>query len=131
MMKKMIRISGLTMLMIISFNCVAKSADWKFMGGAILKGEEAICYYDNESIEYLQNGNVKVWTKAIKSSEVDKMLKNEQIINNSARKLADGYFPPYISIKIKDTAFDDYVNIISWEEVANNPATKTYLRTLF
>lgn len=59
------------------------------------------------------------------------MLKNEQIINNSARNLANGYFPPYISINIKDTAFDEYVNIISWEEVANNPATKIYLITLF
>ncbi len=68
MMKKMIMISGLIILMIIDFNCVVNSADWKFMGGAILKGEEVICYYDSESIEYLQNGNVKVWTKAIKSS---------------------------------------------------------------
>lgn len=128
---KMIKVSALTIFILINFICTdAIGADWKFYGGTTIKSEEAICFYDDESIEYLPNGNIKAWTKSIISSEFDKYIKNNEIIAKSTRKMLINYMPPYIIVK-SETSFNDYLNIIMWEEVANHTIVKPYLKVLF
>jgi hypothetical protein len=124
----------ITMFLILALGCVeASGADWKFFGGSVLlKDETTIGYYDVESIEYLSNGNVRVWTKTVNPSEVERISGKKEVIEKAARKLIDGYYPPYALLNpYPKTSFDDFINIIGWEEAANYVGIKPRLRVLF
>jgi hypothetical protein len=56
----------------------AGAADWKFIGGTLLTktSGETLAYYDSERVQYLSNGTVGVWIKAVDASEVDRLLTN-------------------------------------------------------
>ncbi len=119
------------MFLLIVLNSVeAIGADWKYLGGAkLVKGEVVLSYYDTESVKYLPNKNVRVWIKGVKSSEVERIRKKneKQIIEKSAKKVANGYFLPYASVT-PGTSFDDYIEIIAWEEVATYSDLKPRLK---
>lgn len=108
-------------------------SEWKFIGGStLLKGEKTLGYYDTESVEYISGGNVSVWMKAVTQFEFERIMNKEekQIVDKSAKKLASGYIPPYSSVNPKIT-FDEAINIITWEEVANSSQIKPRLKILF
>jgi hypothetical protein len=107
--------------------------DWKFFGGSVLlKDKTTIGYYDAESIEYLSNGNVRVWTKTVNPLEVELMGSKKEVIEKAAEKLVHGYHPPYVLLNPSPkTSFDSYVNIIIWEEAGNHHDIKPRLRVLF
>lgn len=108
--------------------------DWKYFGGSVLqKGETAIVYYDPESLAYLSNGNVRVWTKAVSPSEHNKkIMEKEEVIEKAARKIAKGYYPPYVLVgSSRQTTFDDYINIVVWEEGASDIEMKSRARVLY
>jgi len=109
------------------------AADWKYFGGTVLpKSETVIAYYDAESIEYLSNGNIRVWTKAVNPSEVTKILEKKEVIKKSAQKLAQGYFPPYVLLNpYPKTSYNSNIDIIAWEEAANHYEIKPKARILF
>ena len=119
------------MFLILGLSCIESSgADWKFIGGSVLqKSEKVIAYYDVESVESLSNGNVRAWTKAVSISEVERVSNLKEVIEKSAEKVAHGYYPPYVLLNPK-TKYDDYINIIGWEEAANYDGIKPQLRTL-
>ena len=109
----------------------AIGAEWKFGGGATrFKGEKTTIFYDSESVEHTSGGTVKVWVKAIKQSEFNMVMKKneKQVIEKSAKKVANRYYPPYALASPK-TSFDDCIDIISWEELANSYEIKT--RSIF
>lgn len=111
----------------------ANGADWKFCGGATLfKGEKTIAFYDSESVEHTSDGTVRVWVKAIKQSKFNMVMKKneKQIIEKSAKKVANRYYPPY-ALANQKTSFDDCIEIISWEELANTYEIKTRSKLLF
>ncbi|MGD0022693.1 MAG: hypothetical protein ABSC54_10370 [Smithellaceae bacterium] len=111
----------------------ASGADWKYFGGATLpKKELVIAYYDDESIEYLPAGNVRVWTKSVSPSEIGKMAQKKEVIEKAAKKVVQAYFPPYCLLNpYPKTSYDDYMNIIGWEEAANHDEIKPRARILF
>ena len=112
----------------------AQSEEWKFFGGTtLLKGEKTISYYDTESIEYGSIGNIKVWTKTVTQSEFQKIVQQEQsqIVDKSAKKIANGYVPPYSLFVSKNTNFDEVIDIVTWEEVANSFQIKPRVKILF
>jgi hypothetical protein len=87
-MRKLLSVA-LLMGMILSCN-EAKGADWKFWGGSTsAKSEKVLLYYDTESLEHLSGGNIKVWTKAIKQTDIEKAIakKDKQIIKAAAKQL--------------------------------------------
>jgi hypothetical protein len=111
----------------------AGGADWKYLGGATLpNGKQAIVFYDSESIEYTKNNTIKVWTKSFQLSDfISVKNRNEhKVKEKSAAKQKSHYFPPYTLANPK-TGFDDYVAIISWEEVANSFKIKARAKVLF
>lgn len=121
-------------LVIIGLYAVeALGADWKYFGGTVLeKGEKVIVYYDAESVEYSSNGNVRVWTKTITPSEVEKVIEKKEVIERTAHKVANGYYPPYILTNpTPQPSFDNYMEIIGWEEAANQGETQPRARILF
>jgi hypothetical protein len=112
-------------------------ADWKFIGGSVLqagsqlKGETNICYCDPASVEYLSNGNIRVWIKAISPSEHNnKIIEKKEVIEKAAQKVVDKYIPPYVLLH-PETTFNDYVNIIGWEEAANDAEIKPRARVFY
>jgi len=125
-------------LLIIIFSItivnVGKSwgSDWKYAGGAIISKEQVVSFYDSESVKYLPNGNVKVWMKSIKVSEMVKVMKKKQkeIIDASAEKLGKYYIPPYCLVSPK-TTYHESIDIISWEEIANIPVIKDFAVILY
>ena len=121
-------------LLIIGFYAVeASGADWKFLGGSDVRdGEKVIAYYDAESLEYLSNGNVRLWTKAVYPSEVERIANKKDVIEKAAKKVVDAYFPPYVLLNPHPkTSYDDYVEIIAWEEAANHAEIEPRARFLF
>jgi len=103
-------------------NIDAIGADWKYCGGATLfKGEKTVVFYDSESINRTPSGTIKVWVKALNQSKFDAVMKKnqKQIVNKSAKKVVNKYYPPYTLVNSK-TSFDDCIDIISWEECANS-----------
>ena len=128
------KVSILLFLMPILLSRIeAIGADWKYLGGATLpQGQQSIVFYDSESIEYTKGKTIKVWTKSFKLSDLI-LVKNRnenKVIEKSAEKQKSQYYPPYTLINPK-TSFDDYVEIISWEEVANSFKIKARAKVLF
>ena len=126
----------ITILAILVIGTVgASAADWKFLGGALLKKKsgETLAYYDAETIQYLSNGNVRVWIKAVDASKVDRLAtKKKEIIKTAAEKVANGYYPPYVlSNPNPQPSFDTYMEIIAWEEAANHAEIKPKAKLLF
>jgi hypothetical protein len=111
----------------------ASGADWKYLGGATLpNGQQTIVFYDSENVEYTKNKTIKVWTKTFQLSDfISVKNRNEhKVIEKSAAKQKSQYYPPYTLANPK-TGFDDYVAIISWEEVANSFKIKARAKVLF
>ncbi len=92
----------------------------------------AISFYDDETVEHLSNGNVRVWVKSIKDSEFKKAgeKNNKKIIAASREKLVKGYIPPYAFVE-NTTTYDESIEIISWEEIANLPTIKPFVKIMF
>lgn len=124
----------ITILIIFAFGTVDSwGADWKYFGGSPLsKTEIVFVFFDNESIEYLSNGNIRVWTKAVIPSEVGRITEKKEVIEKAAQKVADGYFPPFVlSNPNPESSHDDIVLIIASEEAANHLEIKPKGRFLF
>jgi hypothetical protein len=129
------RTLAITFVILVITVLEASAADWKFIGGTLLKktSGETLAYYDSESVQYLSNGNVKVWIKAVDASEVDRLLAKEKtIIKTTAWKVTNGYYPPYVLSNPKpEPSFDNYMEIVAWEEAANHAEIKPRAKLLY
>jgi hypothetical protein len=122
-------------VLIISFlhGAEAQGADWKYYGGVDLpKGEIMKAYYDAEKIERLSDGHVRVWTKSIGLSEVERIMDLEEVTKRAAGKIKAGYVPPYIlSSSRHEPGYDVNTRIIFWEEAANYDVIKSKLKVFY
>jgi hypothetical protein len=129
-----IRVSiQLFLIFILWSEIEAGGADWKYLGGATLPtGQQTIVFYDSESIVYTKNRTIKAWTKSFQLSDfISVKNRNEhKVLEKSAAKQRSRYYPPYTLVNPK-TGFDDYVEIISWEAVANSFKIKARAKVLF
>jgi hypothetical protein len=120
--------------MLIGFSSVETwGADWKFLGGSVIsKDGTVIAFYDAESTEYLSNGNVRVWTKAVNPSEVERLSGKKEVIKKAAEKVVRSYYPPYVLVNpYPKTSFDDYIEVVGWEEAANDVEIKARARVFY
>ncbi len=124
-----------TVLLITVFLIGAKGqgADWKFYGTSDLpKSGTVIAYYDAESIERLSDYHVKAWTKTISLSEVERIMKVEEVSKKATRKIKARYVPPYIlSNPQPRPSAEDTMKIIVWEEAANYDVIKSETKVLY
>ncbi len=73
------------------------AADWKFYGRSDLpKSEPMFVFYDAGSIEPSSDSNVRVQTKTVSLSEVERIMKVEEVSKKAQRKIESRYVPPYI-----------------------------------
>jgi hypothetical protein len=123
----------LVILFLFMIAAHAWGADWKYLGsGNESKNKVIVGFYDAESVEYNSDGNVRAWNKSITESEINRMMKKKQkqIVEKSAEKLANGYYPPYI-LAFPDTDYDSYITILYLEAAANTAEIKTQLVVLY
>jgi hypothetical protein len=110
-------------------------ADWKYAGGALPDRESGntLEFYDAENVQYLSNGDVKVWVKTIDTSDVDELVAREKtIMNKAAEKTAKSYYPPYfLSNPDPDASADGCIEMILWEEAANHADVKPRAKMLY
>jgi len=108
-------------------------ADWRYCGGTPTStGKYDVTFYDTETVRYSSNGNAQVWVKAIKDTELERVMgkREKVIVEASAKKVAAGYIPPYCLVN-KKADYNASIDIISWEEVANNDEGKHRAMFLF
>lgn len=130
-MRNILFIALLTTLFLNSAKVLA--ADWKFYGSSDLsKRETVIGYYDAASIERLSASHVRAWTKTISLSEVERIMKVEEVSKKAHRKIEAEYVPPYILLNPKpEPGFDARMRIIVWEEAANYDVIKSKTKTFY
>ncbi len=111
----------------------AQVADWKFYGRNDLpKSEPMIVFYDAGSIERLSDSNVRVQTKMVSLSEVERIMKVEEVSEKAQRKIKSRYVPPYmLSNPELRSSSEDAMKIIVWEEAANYDVIKAKAKTLY
>ena len=67
-------------------------------------------------------GHVRVWTKCFLEEKIEKIdIKHDfggKILDTAARKIVDGYLPP-IALLEEGFNFDEAIEIIAWEAIAN------------
>jgi len=110
-------------------------ANWKYAGGTLPEKGSAhtLAFFDADNVQYLSNGDVQVWIKAIDASEIDTIVgKEKEITKKAAEKMAKSYYPPYfLSNPDPDPGVDMYLEIIEWEEAANHADIRPRARLLY
>ncbi len=111
----------------------AQTADWKFYGTSDLpRSETMILFYDAGSIERLSDGNISVQTKTVSLSEVERIMKVEEVSRKAQSKIESRYVPPYIlSDPEPRPSAEDAMKIIVWEEAANYDVIKSEGKTRY
>jgi hypothetical protein len=121
--------------LLLGFRTDALRANWKFAGDSPpgKEGEKTLAFYDAENIEYLAEGDVKVWVKCVSAAEIEDLVAHERgIVKKAADKTAQSYYPPYfLSNLTPDADADRYIEMIAWEEAANHADIKTREKRLY
>ncbi len=110
-------------------------ANWKYAGIISLDKESgaALAFFDAENIQYLSNGNVTVWIRAVDAAEMERLVTREkEITDKAAEKMEKTYYPPYV-LSSADTSpgVDQYLEIIEWEEAANHADIRPRARLVY
>ena len=117
------------------FQTDALRANWKYAGDSSpgKESEKTLAFYDAENVEYIADGNMKVWVKCVDASEIEGMISSDKsILNRAADKTAQSYYPPYyLSNPYPNTSADRYIEMIAWEEAANRGDVKPRVKRLY
>ena len=117
------------------FQTDALRANWKYAGESPpgIEGEKTFTFYDSENIEYLADGNVKVWVKSVDASEIEEIAsRDKSILKKAGDKAVQSYSPPYIlSQPEQAVSANRYIEMIEWEEAANHADAKPRSKRLY
>jgi hypothetical protein len=84
----------------------ALSVDWKYYGGASVRGDNKFCFYDAKGVVQRPDGHIRVWTKCLPQKEMDSVdIEKDfdgKILENTAQKVARYYMPPLAAIEAID-----------------------------
>lgn len=124
-----------TVCLLTGFRADVLRASWKYAGAALPENGNGhtLAFFDAETVEYLSNGDVKVWVKTIDTSDVDGLVAREKtIMTKAAEKTARSYYPPYfLSNPDPDASADACIEMILWEEAANHADVKPRAKMLY
>ncbi len=126
-------IATLSLMCLLSLNVHA--ADWKYFGGAPLDGGKVgVTFYDAEGVEQSPDGHVKTWTKVF-TDEVEfnrtDTENTKKVVEEAADRIVKGYVPPYCLVRENCPKYDDVINVITFESIANDPDRQPRLRILY
>jgi hypothetical protein len=104
----------------------AYAADWQYAGNV---GKDQASFFDAAGVQYPDKDTVRIWVKYIPEKTIKSYLNSkdrEQVIEESALKMASGYIPVFIKLEsIKRTLPDNLkmqdalATMISDEIIAN------------
>lgn len=121
--------------LLTGFRTDALRANWKYAGAALSENGNghALAFYDAENVQYLANGDVQVWVKAVDASEIDRLIaKDKEIMTRAAEQTSKSYYPSYIlSDPDPSASADAYIEMILWEEAANHADAKPRSKRLY
>jgi hypothetical protein len=116
----------------------AYAADWQYAG---LVGKDKASFFDAADIQYPDKDTVRFWVKIIPEKTIKNYFKSkdqDQLIDESARKMASGYIPAFLKLeKIKrkfpddDKMQDALATMISDEIIANKAGAQAITSTYF
>ena len=120
------------LILILVMVSVCFGANWKFCGNSPtkiptkIKGAQ-VCFYDEESVRYLDNGNIQVWVEIDVISQ-KKITKAE--IDSEARIIASGYIPPHCLIhNLLDK--EHVISTVDVEYAKNHDESNLLMRFLY
>ncbi len=121
--------------LLTGFRTDALRANWKYAGQSSAGKEDGktLAFYDAENIEYLADGNVKVWVKSVDASEIEEIAsRDKSILKKAGDKAVQSYSPPYILSKPEQAvSANRYIEMIEWEEAANHADAKPRSKRLY
>jgi len=116
----------------------ACAADWQYAG---MVGKDKASFFDAADIQYPDKDTVRLWVKVISEKTIKSYFKGQdrdQLIDESARKMASGYTPAFLRLEsIKRKFPDDYkmqdalATMVSDEIIANRAGVQAITSTYF
>jgi hypothetical protein len=96
------------------------NSTWRLIGFSEKhKKRSDMIFYDSSSVEILENGILRLWIKDVAASTVKKSENDSDIVNKSAKKIAEGYVPPCMKANTSKFGDADTHEIILFETTAN------------
>lgn len=105
------------------FQTDALRAHWKYAGGTLPEQGDAVrTFFDSENIQYLPNGDLRVWVREVDASEIDGLTaRDRKVLDRAADKVARSYYPPFYLLNLDSNPDEEsYIEMIVWEEAANS-----------
>jgi hypothetical protein len=103
----------------IAASARAADVDWRIYGAAVAEGLE-VCFYDASSVAASEN-YIRVRTKCLRQKDLDGVNTKDEpgkgTVRSSARKVLDGYVPPFALLEHID--FDRTLLLIQYEQIAD------------
>lgn len=134
------KFSSFLVLLLIPISLRAQEAQWAYYGASIYNKNKICVFYETNNIKFTQNNYIRVWSKAIYNSKINKYFNKQRLpkspkgklppaAEGTARKIAAHYVPPYERLfkLTQEQRFD----IIFDEEYAMLPEANTLMRILF
>jgi len=98
----------------------AQDVDWKLYGWADL-GVVSVCFFDAKSVNQTNDGHIRVSTKCLPETDLDKVDeksdRGRNVADRSTDKIVKGYVPPIIVIGRFE--FNKITGVTAYEEIAN------------
>ncbi len=105
----MVYIRTLIAVFLLLPSAAAYAADWQYAG---IVGKDKASFFDAADIQYPDKDTVRLWVKDISEKTIKHYFNSkdrDQIIDESARKIASGYIPDFLKLEsTKRTLPDDF-----------------------
>ena len=116
----------------------AFAADWQYAG---IVGKDKASFFDAADIQYPDKGTVRLWVKDISEKTIKGYFKSrdgDQVIDESARKIASGYIPEFLKLESTRRTLpadfrmqDALATMVSDEIIANKAGVQSVTSTYF
>ncbi|MGA7749551.1 MAG: hypothetical protein WCA63_05335 [Gallionella sp.] len=134
----MVYIRTLIAVFLLLPSAAAYAADWQYAG---IVGKDKASFFDAADIQYPDKDTVRLWVKDISEKTIKHYFNSkdrDQIIDESARKIASGYIPDFLKLEsTKRTLPDDFkmqdalATMVSDEIIANKADVQATTSTYF
>ncbi len=114
------------------------AANWQYAG---IVGKDKASFFDADGVQHPDKDTVRMWVKNIPEKTIKSYFNSknrEQVIEDSARKIASGYIPDFLKLEsIKrshptDPKMQDALaTMVSDEIIANKPSVQATTTTFF
>ena len=115
-----VRVVALVYTLMHASLAFAADVDWKMYGSATADAP-SFCFYDAKGVAVGPDGYVRVRTKCLLKVDLESVYfkgdRGRQIVDNAAKKVAEGYVPPMVAIG--KMSVKQAVDVIAYEESAN------------